>query len=177
MGEVIDPLVVLTAALVVITGYYAWQTRRTVEEMQAARRGSEARVLRDKSEAAARRALDGVRDVQHGMRRRVPGVDRESLRALSHLLDAEAPLVEDAEVSERVAICGAIAATASWPDESIEREPVGSVDVARLRALAALDATRLVLEDYLRERSFDASHWQGLPSRGSAQAWLLSAHE
>lgn len=170
-------IVALTVVLVLITGFYAWQTRLTVEEMREARTAADATRRRDKSEAAARRALDGAREMQHLMRRTgAAGVGREDIWELSQLLDAEAPLIEDSHVSECVDTCGLLAYTASWPEDDLSREPVGSAGMVRLRLQRAVNGTRLVLEDYLREREYDASRWEGLPARSNAQAWLLSSN-
>lgn len=108
------------------------------------------------------------------MRRRGPAaLARDEVWELSQLLDAEAPLIDDQMVSECVDTCGLVAYTASWPDDNLCEEPVGSPGIARLRLLQVVNATRWVLEDYLRERDFQSSRWEGLPRRSNAQAWLL----
>lgn len=169
-----EAIVGLTVVLVLITGFYAWQTRLTVTEMREARRIADATRRRDKSEAAARSALDGVRIMQHRMRRKgAAGVEREEVWELSQLLDAEAHLIEDSNVSELVDTCGLLAFTASWPDEQLDREPVGSPSLVRLRLQLAVNKIRSVLEDYILEREYSATHWEGLPMRSNAQAWIL----
>ena len=153
-------VVALTVVLVVITAYYAWQTRLTVKEMRESRTAADATRRRDKSEAAARRALESTRTLQHVMRRRGPAaLDRDEIWQHSQRLDAEAPLIEDPNVSECVDTCGLIAFTASWPDDELAREPVGSPGMARLRLQLVVNATRFVLEDYLRERDYEPTRW------------------
>jgi hypothetical protein len=167
-------LMFLTAALVVITGYYAWQTRLTVNEMRESRRANDALRRRDKSESAAARALEGIRQLQNSMRQKGAGrVERQEILDLSHILDSEAPLIDDSAVSGCVSTCAVLAFTASWPDESLCREPVGSSGLVRLRLHLVIGRTRQVLEDCLREREFRASHWENLPERSQAQAWIL----
>lgn len=169
-------VVALTVVLVVITAYYAWQTRLTVKEMRESRTAADATRRRDKSEAAARRALESTRTLQHVMRRRGPAaLDRDEIWQHSQRLDAAAPLSEDPNVSECVHTCGLVAFTASWPDDELAREPVGSPAMARLRLQLVVNATRFVLEDYLRERDYEPTRWEGLPPRSGAQAWLLNS--
>jgi|GEM_PF-5591362 len=171
-------MVILTAALVGITAYYAKQTRATVKEMQTARKDAETARRREKSEAAARRALQGVLALQNHMREIGPaGVPGHEIWASSQLSDAEAPLIADADVSGCVGTCGTLAYTASWSNDLLHQEAVGSVGMVRLRLQEALNATRLILEDYLRERPFDSRHRKALPERIEAQAWILRREE
>lgn len=171
-------LVILTFCLVVITAFYAWQTRLTVNEMRADREAAVSNRKRDKSEAAARRALDAARQIQHSMRKRgAAAVPREEFWELSQVLDAEAPLIDDAQISDRVDTCSLLAYTASWPNDELTSRPVGSVGMVRLRLKAFVDATRGAIQDYLLEKGFDASRWSDLPDQGSAQEWILRASD
>lgn len=149
-----------------ITAYYAWQTRLTVKEMREDRMAADATRRRDKSEAAARRALGerpGAAAFDAAPWAGGGGAGRD-LATLS-TLDAEAPLIEHPNVSECVDTCSLVAFTASWPDDQLAREPIGSPAMARLRLQRVVDATRFVLEDYLRERDYEPSRWEDLPLR------------
>lgn len=167
-------ITLLTLVLVLITGYYARQTRLTVEEMRAARRAALESRRRDKSEAAAQRALDAARQIQYLVRQSgASRVDPAALAELSKVLDAEASLIDDDHVSKVVDTCSVLAFTASWSEEAIAREQVKSAGVVRLRLQGPLNALRRVLEDYVREREYNESNWDDLPERSGAQAWLL----
>lgn len=169
-------IAILTLALVIITAFYAWQTRLTVEEMRKARLELDENRRRDKSDAAARRALDAVRELQQTIRLRgASGLDRNDIWLLSQALDAEALLIADEDVASKVRVCSLLAYTASWPDDVLVKEAVASAGLVRLRLQGAVDAVRWTLEDYLREREFNAERWTDLPNQANAQAWILQA--
>lgn len=169
-------LEILTALLVGITGYYAWQTRAIVQvsrEMAEATREAadlaDRRRQRDKSDEAARLCFRSLAAFDAQVRRGGAGnVTREELRQLHEALSTEGVVIADRELRDRVASCAAVAFTAGWDEESMRRSGM-SPGLAVLVLNNIGQTTRWSLAAFLREDPLPS--WQDFPTPGEAQAW------
>jgi len=174
-------LIALTLALVLITGYYAWQTHEMVDEMRRTRIEDATMRLREKSERAARHCLEEIRIVLDAMDiDGVTGISRDIVRHLHRNLTHEGPLILDEIVKDHILATAQVAFVASLETAQMQRERLNPSAVAvNLRMI--LVASRSTLQDFLSERQLPPSHWSVsdvdggslmLPASGEASAWV-----
>jgi hypothetical protein len=171
----------LTFALVLVTIWYAIQTRNTVIEMRTARAADVEFRQREKSDRAAYRCLVAVRDLYDSMAQRgASAVERETLSAVRDVLDGEGILIHDADVRDRLSACSQALFVGGYTTEAMMREGLAPGRVM-LAVQEFVRATRIVLEGYLAERPHDVDPWQRsnsdgfggvLPSSTEVMAWV-----
>lgn len=167
----------LTAVLVIITAFYAYQTWKMTQASAtmaetAARSLDDAHTarLREKSETAARRCLDALWDFDMVLKRRPPaGATSEDCRRLYAVLDTEGGLILDTEVRRRVQSCGQVAYTAGWQDTDLERDGI-TRGMAVLVLRQVTRPTTATVAAYLREA--DLPPWGDLPAPGEELSWF-----
>jgi hypothetical protein len=158
----------LTAALVGVTIYYAHQAKKQREETEKQRKATEKQVqllTRHPSEDAARRAVAALRDSGFAGPYPKPDVTTEDSVALWRALDAEAALVTDTELRDRLVTAGLVGFTISFGDLEEDRGLAYSV------AWRLMRQARMSGEAYLRGDPLPA--WNELPAPTNAQAWLI----
>lgn len=171
----------LTLALVIVTAVYVKHTANMVKEMKQQREADVAHRRREKSDRAAYRCLEIVRNLVDEMNaRRATAVSTEQLKITERALRGEGPLINQEDLRSRVAACAEVLHVGAFPNHQMDLEGLSSHHVA-LGVSEILSATRKVLENYLSERPMDDALWNRvdtdgcgdrLPDAGSAASWI-----
>lgn len=163
-----NPQTFLTAALVLITGFYAIQTHRTVTEMKNSRTEAERLRRLEKSQLAAARVLAILYSPLLDDWTSASDLDPKTCRELARQLRNEGPLLLDKELRNRVRAAELVLFTTAFPES--EFSP-GDRGFAALIAKVLVRAVRSSVEAYLREE--ELPDWRDLPPPVGAQAWLI----
>lgn len=168
-------LLVVTALYVLLTYQLVQQARRdhevalaTLDEMRASREQELSVRRRDRSEAAALRALDAIQrsDIRAG--RGEPENVKLACPELHVALEAEAPFIADDEVASRVDACQEAARVFAWPADQFKGYDHA---MASIRIRQIVTVTRSTLEAYVAGRALP--DWHDLPRRREAMNWML----
>ncbi len=159
-----------TVVLVVITGFYAWQTRRLVSQEATFRK-------RARGEQAAYRSMEALSAL--ALESNPSQIDIDVCRVVHDVLDESAALITDSDpLRDRLRAC-ASAAFECLSDPRFRPGQGGpwggTAQVNGKRALPLREiakATRWSLQDYLAERPL--RDWGDLPEPTAAQAWVVN---
>lgn len=173
----------LTAlALLVVTAVYVWLTyqlvaatraghdisQATVNEMVAARE-QELHVRRqERSEEAALRAIQAIRDSDIRTGRGEPEAVKAACPALHVALEAEVPFIVDQEVVNRIDACQDAVRVFGWPEDQFEGYDHA---LASIRVRQIVTVTRRTLEAHVAGRALP--DWGDLPERPAAMSWIF----
>lgn len=163
----------ITGLLVLLaTTVYVALTYGLVREARTSRLAVAEAARREKSEAAALRALSAIRQSNIRSGRGEPEtVKSESLRL--HLgLEAEVPFIGSDEVAERVDACQEAARVFAWPVDQFRGY---NHALASIRIREIVTITRYTLESYVGGRPLP--DWHDLPHRTGAMNWLFGPPE
>jgi len=164
-----DGVTVLTAALVLLTAYYAFQTRAMVNQSREEHREAVTKRDWDREEAAARRLLTQFDAALTVSARGGALLLHDQPDIVVHLVDAlgdHAFELNDQELQRRMNVCLMAGQTVTWPEQHLQDPRASTYLMFEL-----IQETRRSLQAYVRRRTLP--EWPDrFPQVAEAQQWI-----
>jgi hypothetical protein len=170
VADVVDGITLLTGALVLLTAYYAIQTRAMVAVMQQERQDAILDRRWQRVEIASRRLLAQFDAALTVSARGGAVVLHEQPDILAKLVDAIRDHdfeIDDVEMRRRLSVCLMAGQTATWPEQHLR-----DARTSAFLMFSLIQEARRSLQSYVKQEPLPLwPDW--LPEVPQAQAWII----